>query len=78
MNEICRSEREFNRRPLLRPFTPNPILGPNLCAFASLADVAKGGDGAKSALREFLFVFLPKRQPSLNEGYRGKQDKRHN
>jgi hypothetical protein len=28
----------------------------NLCAFASLADVAKGGDGAKSALRE-IFVF---------------------
>jgi len=28
---------------------------PNLCAFASLADVAKGGDGAKSALREILF-----------------------
>ena len=26
-----------------------------LCAFASLADVAKGGDGAKSALREIFF-----------------------
>jgi hypothetical protein len=29
-----------------------------LCAFGSLADVAKGGDGAKSALREnFLFLW---------------------
>jgi len=27
-----------------------------LCAFASLADVAKGGDGAKSALREIFSV----------------------
>jgi hypothetical protein len=26
----------------------------NLCAFASLADVDKGGDGAKSALREIF------------------------
>ncbi len=30
-----------------------------LCAFASLADVAKGGDGAKSALREILGLWLP-------------------
>jgi hypothetical protein len=28
----------------------------NLCAFASLADEAKGGDGAKSALRETFSV----------------------
>jgi hypothetical protein len=32
---------------------------PKLCAFASPADVAKGGDGAKSALREILFCLLP-------------------
>jgi hypothetical protein len=31
-----------------------PSLSPNLCAFASLADVAKGGDRAKSALREIF------------------------
>jgi hypothetical protein len=31
----------------------------NLCAFASLADVAKGGDGAKSALRENFSPFPP-------------------
>ena len=31
-------------------------LSPNLCAFASLADVAKGGDGAKSALREIFLL----------------------
>ena len=30
----------------------------NLCAFASLADVAKGGDGAKSALRQIFSVFM--------------------
>jgi hypothetical protein len=30
----------------------------NLCAFASLADVAKGGDGAKSALREIFCLYL--------------------
>jgi hypothetical protein len=29
-----------------------------LRAFAVLADVAKGGDGAKSALREFFFFFV--------------------
>jgi len=29
-----------------------------LCAFASLADVAKGGDGAKSALREICLLFV--------------------
>jgi hypothetical protein len=28
----------------------------NLCVFASLADVAKGGDGAKSALREIFLI----------------------
>jgi len=35
----------------------------NRCAFASLADVAKGGDGAKSALRE---IFL-----ALSLGFQG-------
>ena len=30
----------------------------------SLADVAKGGDGAKSALREFILRLLPQRSPS--------------
>ena len=35
------------------------FLSPNLCAFASLADVAKGGDGAKSALREIFVFGLP-------------------
>ena len=34
----------------------------NLCGFASLADVAKGGDGAKSALRE---IFLRVHSRSL-------------
>ena len=30
---------------------------PNLCAFASLADVAKGGDRAKFALREIFLAY---------------------
>ena len=34
------------------------FIPPNLCAFASLADVAKGGDGAKSALREIFSVLV--------------------
>jgi hypothetical protein len=33
-----------------------------LCAFSSLTDVAKGGDGAKSALRE-IFLRFPGRAP---------------
>ncbi|HEX6562858.1 MAG TPA: hypothetical protein VF020_01175 [Chthoniobacterales bacterium] len=32
------------------------ITPPNLCAFASLADVAKGGDGAKPALPEIFLL----------------------
>jgi hypothetical protein len=38
-------------------------LGPNLCVFASLADIAKGGDGAKSALREILYSLVAVRPP---------------
>jgi hypothetical protein len=37
-------------------------------AFASLADVAKGGDGAKSALREIFYWRSPaKNQHSITE-----------
>jgi hypothetical protein len=36
-----------------------------LCAFASSADVAKGGEGAKSALRETLnSLVVARRKPS--------------
>jgi hypothetical protein len=37
----------------------------SLCAFASLADTAKGGDGAKSALRE-IFQFVGTSSPSFS------------
>jgi hypothetical protein len=46
--------------PFNRPLRPGArrVFRPTvLCAFVSLADVAKGGDGAKSALRE-IFCFL--------------------
>jgi hypothetical protein len=36
-----------------------------LCAFASSADVAKGGDGAKSALREIFLCFLTPRSLAI-------------
>jgi hypothetical protein len=40
-------------------FLPLLVFCPNLCVLASLADVAKGGDGAKSALRQIsLFCSL--------------------
>ena len=44
----------FNRP--LRPWARRVFRPTVLCAFVSLADVAKGGDGAKSALREILCV----------------------
>jgi hypothetical protein len=45
-------------RLFLRSFAAIPTSEPpSLCAFASLADEAKGGDGAKSALRE-IFLSL--------------------
>ncbi len=41
------------------PVPVSPFL--NLCAFASLADVAKGGDGVESALREIFLGFFLRR-----------------
>ena len=38
-----------------------------LCAFASLADVAKGGDGAKSALREIFPIFISNCCPPMSD-----------
>ena len=47
----------------------------NLCAFASLADEAKGGDGAKSALREiFLFWVL---ESNRSDGAGGVMERWH-
>jgi hypothetical protein len=48
----------------LAPFCGYFVALSSLCAFASLADEAKGGDGAKSALREISLFSTPKAQPT--------------
>jgi hypothetical protein len=53
------SGRAFRSAFLCTPLPPiKSVFVLNLCAFASLADVAEEGDGAKSALREIFSAFV--------------------